>query len=103
MKTITIPGFIHVSIPESWNFGNASTVEGVKYDFWTMESMGPKFTMVCPYEMMFEIPETFDAVEGFVASLKEQKRELMAEHRNAITEIDRKISQLLAITNEVTQ
>ena len=99
-KKIAIPGFIHAAMPESWDFSRANVVDGVKYDFWVSENMGSKFSMVCPYVMTFEIPEKFDAVDCFVESLKDQKRELMADHQKKITDIDRQIQQLLAITNE---
>jgi len=101
-KTITIPGFIHASIPSEWSFGNPDVIDGVKYDFWIHESMGSKFTLVCPYLMTFDVPEKFDPAEGFVAGLQAEKKKMMAEHQNALTQLDRQISQLLAITNEVT-
>ena len=99
-KQITIPGFIHASMPESWAFQHEDVVDGVKYDFWTNENMGGKFTKVCPYEMTFTVPDEFDPVQGFVASLQGQKQKLMADHQNALTQIDRKIQELLAITCE---
>ena len=99
-KIITIPGFIHAAMPDTWDFSRCNVIDGVKYDFWTSENMGSKFTMVCPYEMTFEIPEKFNAVDGFVKSLNDQKRELMADHQKKLTEIECQIQQLLAITNE---
>ena len=99
--TITIPGFIHASIPESWDFDGPSVVDGAKYEFWVHKDMGSKFTMVSPYSMTFDLPEKFDPTEGFVAGLQAEKKKLMADHQNALTQLDRKISQLLAITNVV--
>ena len=97
--TITIPGFIHASIPESWDFYQTNVIDGVKYDFWVHENMGSKLTMVSPYSMTFDLPEKFDPTEGFVAGLQAEKKKLMADHQNAITQLDRQISQLLAIAN----
>jgi hypothetical protein len=98
-KQITIPGFIHTVLPKSWEFGSANVIDGVKYDFWVHESLSSEYTLVCPYLMTFDVPEKFDPVEGFVAGLQAEKKKLMADHQNALTQIDRQISQLLAITN----
>lgn len=99
-KQITIPGFIHASMPRDWEYGNADIVDGVKYAFWTHEKMGTDHTMVCPYEMTFTLPAQYDPTAGFVASLEAEKKRLMADHQNEITKINSKIQQLLAITCE---
>jgi hypothetical protein len=99
---IVIDGFIHASIPESWEFSNADVIDGVRYSFWLQDNMRcVGKTLVTPYTLAFELPEKFDAAQGFVDALQAQKTRLMATHHVELLAIDKKIQQLLAINCEV--
>ena len=98
MKTITIPGFIYAKQPEDWQYTLKNVVGGVAYDFWTQKDMtADGYTKVCPFEMTFDLPESFNPVEGFVKNLEAEKQKVRADFQARITEIDRQINQLLAI------
>lgn len=101
MKTITIPGFIYAGQPEDWQAGDHNVIGGVAYRFSTYDTKKPN--KVTAYEMSFELPEKFNAVEGFVKNLEAEKQKVRADFQARITEIDRQINQLLAIEmTEVT-
>jgi len=100
-KQITIPGFIYASVPEDWRYGTPSVIDGVHYSFsvWEEDDKTP----IAKVNLTFDAPNQADVTAGFVAELNQQKKKLMAEHQNAITNIDRKIQELLAISCEVVE
>ena len=58
-------------------------------------------SLVGPVEVTFEVPDDFDPRPAKVAALEAKKQEIRAKFAAAVTDIDRRISELLAITNEV--
>jgi len=97
-KQITIPGFIYAEIPEAWAFEDANVIDGVSYRFSVYDN--PSKSKVASISLVFDTPKKEDITAGFVAALESEKKKLMADHQNAITQIDGKIQQLLAITCE---
>jgi hypothetical protein len=99
---IVIDGFIHASIPESWEFDCAEVINGVKYEFWLHSDLTcAGKTLVTPHQICFELPDKFDATKGFVEVLQRKKARLMAAHNVELLDVDKKIQQLLAINCEV--
>ena len=101
MKTITIPGFIYACKPTSTDFllKDKQIVGGVKYvfDAYDYSDRSEIYTKVCQYALNFDLPESFNPVNAFVANLEAQKKKVRADFQARITEIDRQINQLLAI------
>ena len=98
-KQITIPYFVYAEAPEDWRYGMADVIDGVHYNATVYEH--PKKQPIAKVNLTFEAPEQDVVAARIVAELNQKKKELMAEHYNAITEIDRKIQERLAITLEV--
>jgi hypothetical protein len=93
MTTITIPGFIQAKPAGQWDSG-PHIVDGHEMVFMQHEDMKDYgYVLVCPYTMMFEMPEGWDPRAQQVEALEVKK----AEHVAAIVQIDRQISKLLAI------
>jgi len=97
-KQITIPGFIYAGIPESWATGDANVIDGVSYRFSIYDS--PAHTKVARLSLVFDAPTKDQVVAGFVATLEAEKEKRNADHQNAITDLNRRIQQYLAITCE---
>ena len=100
-KTITIPGFIYARKPDETDYilKEKNVIDGVKYLFDSFQ-FSPKsevFTKVCDFELKFDLPESFNPVESFIANLNAEKKKAMADFQARCTEIDRQISQLQAI------
>ena len=73
-----------------------------EYKVYNTDTMGSAYSaMVGPVEVTFTVPDDFDPRPGKIAALEAKKQELRAEFAAKVTEIERKISELLAITNEV--
>lgn len=97
-KQITIPYFVYAEMPEDWRYGMADVVDGVYYRITALElDQAP----IAKVNLTFDAPSQADVTAGFVAELQQKKKELVAEHQNAITQLDRKIQELLAISCEV--
>lgn len=93
MTTVTIPGFIHAKPTSEWD-KSANVVDGHSMNFMIAEDMKAYgFVMVCPYTIIFDMPEGWDPRAQQIDALQMKK----AEHVAAITQIDRQISKLLAI------
>jgi len=100
-KQITIHVYIYAQVPDSWRYGTPSVIDGVHYRFSVLEEDDK--TLIAKVNLTFDAPSPEDVTAGFVAELNQQKKKLMAEHQNAITNIDRKIQELLAIACEVAE
>ena len=98
-KQINIPLFVYAEVPEDWRYGMADVIDGVYYHITAFEHIDK--TLIATVNLTFDAPSPADVTAGFVAELNKKKTELMAEHQNAITQIDRKIQELLAISCEV--
>lgn len=95
MEKMTIKGFIQCEPASNWD---NNTFEGFTFSFWTYKDMTSHgYSLVCPIELTFEIPEGFDPRGEVVKRLEEQKRKVQAEFQAKITEIERQISQFTAI------
>jgi hypothetical protein len=93
MPTITIPGFIHAKPAEDWD-SSPNVFDGHSLHFLTQDDMKAYgYVLVCPYTLTFEMPEGWDPRAQQVEALQVKK----AEHVAAIVQIDRQISNLLAI------
>lgn len=100
MSTITIPGFIYAEKPDKYDYnGRKDVIDGVKYTFCVFDfsDQNETYTKVCPFELTFDPPKSFNPVASFVANLNAEKQKAMSEFQTRITEIDRQINQLLAI------
>lgn len=97
MKTIELKGFVHCKPAADWDNG-PFVIDGLKYDFWQWEDLkNSGLALVAPYTITLEVPDNFNPNGQFVAALEAEKKKVMAEFQNRITEIDRQISQFLAI------
>jgi hypothetical protein len=98
MKQITLQGFIHCK-PATWNNDHVS--DGMEYSFWIFEDLHDSgYALVTPATCTFEIPEGFNPNGQFIEALEAKKKEIMAEFQNRVTEINRQISELSALTFE---
>lgn len=89
-----IKGFLY-HVQYSWE-----TPEEAKIKFNTTDNMGDEYwTLIGPYEFMVEVPDNFDIKAHKIATLQEAKRRIQAEFSAKVTEIDRRINELLAIEN----
>jgi bacillopeptidase F (M6 metalloprotease family) len=52
---------------------------------------------VCEQEIEIEVPDNFDPRAQQIAALEDQKKRVMAEYQNAVTEINDRISKLQAL------
>jgi hypothetical protein len=93
MKT-TITGFI--------NHKDTSLTGCKPFSFHMSEMREYGYVTVMPYSIEVEIPDDFDPRPKQVEYLTAQKKELMAAFHLRVTEIERKISELSAITYEAT-
>jgi len=59
------------------------------------------YTLIGPVEVQIEVPDDFDPRPAKIAALEAKKQEIRAKFAAAMTEIERKISELQAITCEV--
>ena len=102
MKTITINGFIQAKIADEYSDSGALTViDGFNLTFWRWEDMKDQgYSLVGPVSFEYTLPESFDPRGEQVNILKAQKRELIAQFQARCTEIERKISELTALTFE---
>lgn len=93
MPQVSIPGFIHAKPASEWD-SSQNVIDGHAMLFMMAEDMRDYgYVMVCPYTMTFEMPEGWDPRAQQIDALQMKK----AEHVAAITQIDRQISNLLAI------
>jgi len=73
-----------------------------EFDFFPFEMTGSGRILVMPHSFEVEIPDDFDPREKQVEALRAEKKKLMAEFQARCTEIEKQISQLTALTCEVT-
>lgn len=95
---IVIPGFIYATQVDRYQ-EIASVINGVCYKFTTYENLPPPYVLVRPHELSFELPKQFNPTSVFVNNLQQEKQALMAQYQNALTDLDRQINELTAITN----
>lgn len=96
MKTITINGWIQCKPVDEYTGKN--NTDGFTYSFWEYEDMNSSgYVMVCPYELTFNLPETFSATAGLLMILDEKKQELRKEFAARVAQIDAHISKLTAL------
>jgi hypothetical protein len=73
-----------------------------QWRLWATPTMSDKYwTLVGPVEVEVEVPDDFDARPAKIAALEAEKQKLRAAFAARVTEIEREISQLQAITCEV--
>ena len=76
-------------------------------DCWSMfasDRMADRYyTYVKPVEIEVEVPENFDPRPGKIAALQAEEEELRAAFAARVTEIQREISKLQAITYEAPE
>ena len=56
-------------------------------------------TFVCEQEVEIEVPDDFDPRAQKIAALERYKQKITAEFQKAVTDINRRISELQAITH----
>ena len=99
MKTITLKGFVHCKPADRYDCDD-HVRDGLKYSFWEYEKLGGGNALVAPYTIKLEIPDNYNPNTQFIEALEAEKKKTMADFQNRVTEIDRQISQLTAITME---
>lgn len=95
MKTIELKGFVHCKPVE---YGYNQIIGNLEYGFFQCDdakSVG--YALVAPYTLTLEIPDSCNPNGQFIEALEAEKKKVMAAFQNRITEIDRQISQFLAI------
>ena len=71
-----------------------------KFDFFPFEMKVSGHITIMPYSFEVDIPDDFDPRAKQVEALKAEKKKLMADFQVRCTEIERKISELTALTCE---
>ena len=97
-QTITLSGFIHSRPAQNWESKNI--VDGMKFMFMDLaDTTGiTGYSLVCPHDMTFDLPDNFDPRVEFVKTLEAKKREVRAEFQARMTEIDSQIAKYTALT-----
>lgn len=58
----------------------------------------PDYALIAPFSFEVEVADSFDPRPSQIAALEAKKQEIRAEFAKAVTEIDKRISELQAIT-----
>lgn len=97
-QIITLNGFIHSRPAQGWETKNL--VDGMKFTFLDYaDTTGVTgYSLVCPHDLTFDLPDSFDPRVEFVKTLEAKKREVMAEFQARMTEIDSQIAKYTALT-----
>ena len=94
MSKHTLKGFLYHS-QYSWQSDDEAEIR-----WHTSEKLGDEhYTLIGPHNFEVNIPSDFDVRSAKVANLRELKQSVQAEFAARVTEIDRKINELLAIEN----
>ena len=94
MKTITIKGGIYIDT------GKYADPEN-PYRFFSGDPTDfNEYIAIMLHQITAEVPDDFDPRPAKIAALEAKKQELRAEFAAKVTEIERKISELQAITFE---
>ena len=88
----TITGFIAYRAP-LWSGDD-------DYRFLSCELPESGYVTVMPHSFEVDIPDDFDPRPQMVKDLQDKKKKLMADFQARCTEIERKISELTALTCE---
>lgn len=70
------------------------------YHFVTCDMTSQGWTMICPYELEFELPEGHSEVACAVAGLRVQQNSVRAKFQEENQLFESQISDLLCLTNE---
>jgi hypothetical protein len=87
---IEIPGFILIS-PHS------GSLESPTFAHSGSEMREYGYLTVCPYTLVFDLPDGFDPHLGMVDVLREKKSKVLAEAQQEANKIEESIQRLLAI------
>lgn len=99
---VTIKGFIYAQGTRHFDTETMKSVEGPGYHFYMGSNIGGSkyfedYVMVCPHNIVAEIPADFDPRSELVKNLEREKKRVMAEFNKRVTEIDAQIQTYLAI------
>jgi hypothetical protein len=95
MKKHLIKGFLY-HVQYAWEKDEEASI---KFSASSTMADGEAWALIGPYEFYVEVPVDFDPRPSKLTSLREQKRNIQAEFTAKVTEINQRISQLLAIEN----
>jgi hypothetical protein len=72
----------------------------IEYDIrqWRTEDLDGR-VHIAEHSFEVDVPDNFDPRPGMLANLEAEKQQVRAEFARRITELDRQISQLMAIEN----
>lgn len=77
-------------------------MEKPEYQVFSFEAPKDEYrTFMCAREVEIEVPDDFDPREQQIQALLDKKQEAMAEHQKTMTQIERAISKLQAISYTV--
>ena len=76
-----------------------SWADEAEYQVFSFEAPKDEYrTLMCTREVEIEVPDDFDPREQQIEALLDKKQKAMAEHQKTMTQIERAISKLQAIS-----
>ena len=97
MAKISMNLFVQAKPAESWS-SEREIHQGFELTLWKYEDMkGNGYTMVCPAEVSFDIPDSFDFRNEAVMRLEERKTALQAEFQRHLNDIQTQINRFTAL------
>jgi hypothetical protein len=99
---VTIKGHIYAVGTRHFDSKTAKFIDGPRFEFAECATLGGSkcfedYVLVGPVEFPFEVPDEFDPRAALVKNLEAEKKRLMADFNQRVTEIDRQIQTYLAI------
>jgi hypothetical protein len=96
-------GFIYAKGTRHFDYKTAKFVEGPEYLFHSTDNLSGEhfkdYVLICPHEIIVEIPDGFDPRAQLVQNLETEKKRLKAEFGRRVAQIEREIQTYLAIEN----
>ena len=86
----TIKGFIHWQAKKSY--------QDARFQWWPWEHMDD-YVVVCPHDITFEVPATFNPVASELAQIEATREELKKQFSEHIRRLDERVANLLCIGN----
>ena len=88
MKTETIKGWIH------WQ--PAKSYQEAMFKWWAWEQVDD-YVMVCPHDITFVVPETWNPVAVELAQIEATREELKKQFSEHIRRLDERVANLMSI------
>ena len=96
-KTITLPVYVRA---EKRDFHIYTNIDGFDVRVSASEHVCDNEFIVMKTDVTFTVPADFDPVGPMVAALEAEKAKITAEFRDAVTKLNRRLSELQAIEHE---